>query len=168
MRRRAHILTYTFALKLFQFMASIIKATITIDALPQKVWEHLMNPYNLQHWLTDFVSARHLSGTVGEAGSISQLKFLERGKGIEVTETVLLSRPAEQYSFRMDSADFSTENDIRLISFGSRTELIQTVQFRPSGFFMKLFAPLIKDQMKKRTLNELLKLKNFIETKSAQ
>jgi carbon monoxide dehydrogenase subunit G len=149
-------------------MANIIKVTITINAAPQTVWEDLMNPDNLRHWLTGFVSAKHLSGTIGEAGSISQLKFMERGKEMEVTETVLFSNPDQQYTFRMESVSFSTENDIRLISFGNRTELIQTVQFQPNGFFMKLLAPLIKGVMKKRMLNELLKLKSFIETKSAQ
>lgn len=148
-------------------MASIIKAMITINAPSQKVWEHLMNPDNLRHWLTGFVSAKHLSGTVGEAGSVSQLKFVERGKEIEVTETVMLSNPTQHYSSRMESASFSTESDIRLTSFGPRTELIQTVQFQPSGLLMKLFAPLVKGAMKKRTLNELLKLKNFIEANSA-
>jgi uncharacterized protein YndB with AHSA1/START domain len=149
-------------------MANIIKVTITINASPQKVWEHLMNPDNLKHWLTGFVSARHLSGTIGEAGSISQLKFTERGKEMEVTETVLFSNPNQRYNFRMESASFSTENDIRLISFGNRTELIQTVQFQPNGFLMKLLAPFIKGEMKKRMLNELLKLKNFIEVQSAK
>ena len=149
-------------------MANIIKVTITINASPQKVWEQLMNPDNLQHWLTGFVSARHLSGTIGEAGSISQLKFMERGKEMEVTETVLFSDPDQQYTSRMESSSFSTENDIRLISFGNRTELIQTVQFHPNGFIMKLLAPLLKGEMKKRMLNELLKLKNFIEIKSAK
>ncbi|HVG41898.1 MAG TPA: SRPBCC family protein [Chitinophagaceae bacterium] len=149
-------------------MASIIKVTTTINATPQKVWEQFMNPDNLKHWLTGFLSAKHLSGTIGEAGSISQLKFMERGKEMEVTETVLFSNPNRQYTFRMESASFSTQNDIRLISFGNRTEIIQTAQFQPNGFFMKLIIPFIKGEMKKRMLNELLKLKNFIEKNENQ
>ena len=149
-------------------MASIIKVTTTINTSAQTVWQHLMNPENLQHWLTGFISIKHLSGNVGEAGSTSLLKFRERGKEMEVKETVLLTRPNEQYSFRMEGEEFSTENDIRLVSFGPHTELIQTVRFQPKGFIMKAFAPFMKGLMKKRMLNELLRFKNFIETKSAQ
>jgi len=146
-------------------MANLIKVTTTINAPVEKVWEVLMNPDNLQHWLTGFVSAEHLTGTVGEKGSTSKLKFLERGKEMEVTETVLQVKPQQQYTINMTSKTFEVETDIRLISFGHRTELIQTVQFFPQGFFMKLLMPVIKGAMKKRMANELFSLKNFIETK---
>jgi carbon monoxide dehydrogenase subunit G len=157
-----------YLLSTLSIMATVIKVSTTIHATPQLVWEHLMNPENLKYWLTGFVSVKHLKGTIGEAGSTSQLKFIEKDKEMEITETVLCSHPGQHYSFRMESTSFSTENDIRLISFGSRTELIQTVQFVPNGIFMKLFAPLIKSQMKKRMLHELLALKNFIETNNSK
>ncbi len=147
-------------------MANIFKVTTTINAPVQKVWEILMNPDNLQHWLTGFVSAEHLTGKVGEAGSTSKLVFLERGKEMEIIETVLQVIQQQQFSSTMEHKSFKTETDIRLISFGSRTELIQTVEFLPRGFFMKLLVPAIKGAMKKRMANELFSLKNFIETKS--
>lgn len=125
-----------------------------------------MNPDNLKHWLTGFVSAEHLAGTIGEAGSTSKLKFLEGGKEMEVIETVLQVKPQKQYTFNMKEKTFEVETDIRFISFGNRTELIQTVQLFPKGILMKLFFPIIKGAMKKRMANELFSLKNFIETKS--
>ena len=147
-------------------MASSIKVTTTINASPQKVWENFINPENLKYWLTGFVSAQPLTGAVGEAGSTSKLIFMERGKEMEITETVLISIPHQQYVFRMEHTSFAAENDIRLISFGNRTELIQTTHLNPKGLLMKLLLPFIKGAMKKRTLNELLKLKNLIESKS--
>jgi len=146
-------------------MANLIKVTTTINAPIENVWVVLMNPHNLQHWLTGFVSVKHVSGIIGEAGSTSQLKFMERGKEMDITETVWFVKPQQQYTSKMTHDTFETESDIRLISFGHRTELIQTVQFSPKGFAMKLFMPIMKGVMKKRMANELLKLKNFIETK---
>ena len=64
----------------------------------------------------------------------------------------------------MTSTAFNAETDIRLISFGSRTEMIQTVQFFPKQFMMKLLMPLIKGPMKKRMENELIRFKNLVET----
>ena len=52
-------------------MSNMIKVTITINQPAEKVWELFMNPDNLQHWLTGFVSAEHLSGNIGETGSVS-------------------------------------------------------------------------------------------------
>lgn len=144
----------------------MIKVTITINQPVEKVWELFMNGDNLQYWLTGFVSAEHLNGKMGEAGSVSKLKFMERGRLMEVTETVLIARPHQQYSFMMKHKDFDAETDIRFISFGQRTEMIQTVQSSPKGFFMKLLMPIVKGAMKKQMANELFKFKNFAETKS--
>ena len=85
---------------------------------------------------------------------------------MEVTEKVLIAKPNQQYAFEMRHDTFETETDIRFISFGQRTEMIQTVQFSPKGFFMKLLMPMVKGAMKKRMANELLRFKNFAETGS--
>ena len=114
-------------------MANLTKVTITINQPVEKVWDKLMNPDNLKFWLTGFVSAEHISGEIGKTGCISKLKFLERGKELEVTETAVTVKPNQQYSFNMTSIPFDTATDIRLISFGSRTEMIQTVQFFPNN-----------------------------------
>ena len=147
-------------------MANMIKVTITINRPAEKVWELFMNPDNLQYWLTGFVSAESLSGNIGETGSVSKLKFMERGKVMEVTETVSIVNPNQQYACTMKHKTFEAETDVRFISFGQRTEMIQTVQFSPKGFFIKLLMPLVKGEMKKRTANELFSFKHFAETKS--
>ena len=147
-------------------MANLTKITITINKPVEAVWDKLMNPDNLKFWLTGFVSIEHVSGELGKPGSISRLKFMERGKEMDVTETAVAIKPNRQYTFNMTGTAFDTATDIRLISFGSRTEMIQTVQFIPKQFFMKLMILLLKGAMKKRMENELIRFKNFVETKS--
>ena len=147
-------------------MANLTKVTITINQPVEMVWDKLMDPDNLKFWLTGFVSVEHISGDYGKTGGVSKLKFLERGKEMEVTETAVLVKPNQQYTFNMASTPFDVATDIRLISFGSRTEMIQTVQFFPKQFLMKLLMPLMKSAMKKRMENELIRFKNFVETKS--
>lgn len=146
-------------------MVNMTKVTTTINKPVEKVWELFMNPDNLKHWLTGFVSAEHISGNVGETGSVSKLKFMERGKLVEVIETVMAATPNQQYSFEMEHNAFHAKTDIRLVSFGNRTEFIQTVEFFPKGLMMKLMMPIVKGAMKKQMANELINLKNFIETK---
>jgi len=144
----------------------MIKVAITINQPAEKVWELFMNADNLQYWLTGFVSSEHLSGNIGETGAVSKLKFMERGKVMEVTETVLIAKPTQQYACMMKHETFEAETDVRFISFGQRTEMIQTVQFSPKGFFMKMLMPIVKGAMKKRSADELFRFKKFAETKT--
>ena len=147
-------------------MAVQIKSTIRTNATTEKVWDVFMNPDNLKFWLTDFISLTHTSGKVGEPGSTYKMKFKEGEKEIEVTEEVLKITPNKQYTFKMVHNSFESENEITLESFVEYTEFIQTIQFTPKEFFMRLIMPLLKGVMKKRTESELIKLKELIESKA--
>ncbi|NND08679.1 MAG: SRPBCC family protein [Saprospiraceae bacterium] len=145
-------------------MAISIKVTVTVNAPVEKVWEIFMDPAYLKHWLTGFISVEHLSGTLGHEGSTSKLKFLERGRELEVIEKVLHLNPLQQYSFSMQSDAIESLADVRFVSRGQMTEIIQAVQYSPQGFLMKLLMPFMKGAMKKRMTNDLSNLKAFIES----
>lgn len=147
-------------------MANSTKVSVTVNAPVEKVWDIFINPENLKHWLSGFVSIEHLGGPIGEKGSTSKMKFIEHGKEMEVKEKVLFINPMQQYSFEMEHETFSVLTDVRFISIGQVTEIIQAVQFTPKGIFMKLMMFLMKGEMKKRMTNQLIKLKEFIESKT--
>jgi hypothetical protein len=149
-------------------MANSIKVTVTVNASSEKVWDIFMNPDYLKHWLTGFVSIEHLDGTIGNKGSTNKMIFIERGKELEIIERVLFINPMQQYSFEMQHEDVNTLVDVRFISIGKVTEIIQAVQFIPKGIFMKLIMPLMKGAMKKRMANDLQNLKVFIESINPQ
>lgn len=146
-------------------MTNATKATVTVNAPGEKVWDIFMNPDYLKHWLPGFVSIEHLDGAVGKKGSTSKMKFIERGKELEVIEKVLFVDPMQQYSFEMQHETWNALTDVRFISIGQVTEIIQAVQFTPKGLFMKLMMSLMKGAMKKKMTNDLEKLKEFIESK---
>jgi uncharacterized protein YndB with AHSA1/START domain len=147
-------------------MARLIKVTVTVNASVDKVWDIFMNPDYLKHWLQGLVSIEHLNGPHGKKGSTSKMKFMERGKELEIIEKVLLVNPMQQYSFDMQHQGLSTLADVRFVSIGHVTEIIQAVQFSPKGIFMKLMMPFMKGAMEKRMTNDLKKLKEFIESKN--
>lgn len=95
-------------------MAIMIKVTITINKPVEKVRELFVNPDNVKHWLTGFVSSEHISGHVGETGSVSKLKFLERGKLVEVKEIVMAATPNQQYTLEMEHNSFQAKTDYTL------------------------------------------------------
>lgn len=146
-------------------MANSIKVNVTVNAPVEKVWHIFMNPDYLKHWLPGFISIEHLNGPIGKKGSTSKMKFIERGKELEVFEKILFVNPMQQYSFEMQHGTLNILTDVRFISIGQLTEIIQAVQFSPKGIFMKLMMPLMKGEMKKKMANDLKKLKEFIESK---
>ncbi len=145
-------------------MANSIKVTVTVNAPVEKVWDIFMNPANLKHWLTGFVSIEHLSGTIGQVGSISKMTFIEHGRQLEIIEKVLHLNSLQQYSFSMQSDTIDSLTDVRFVSIGQITEIIQAVQYSPNGFLMKIFMPFLKGKMKKRMTDDLSNLKAFIES----
>jgi uncharacterized protein YndB with AHSA1/START domain len=149
-------------------MAHSSTVSITINAPAAKVWNVLMDPESMKHWLTGFISAEHLSGAAGEPGSRSRLKFLERGKETEVLETVTVSKPDQQYSFSMEHPAFSSQVDIRLRAMANSTELTQAMEMRPKGFLMKLMMTVAKAEMKRRMTSELEKLKEYVERQAEE
>lgn len=145
-------------------MASIIKASVTINKPVDKVWGLFMNPDNLSQWLTCFVSITFLEGRYGEPGSRYKVVLKERDKDMEFTEKVLKIEPLQHCRFDVQHRMLSSENDFRFISFGDYTEVIQTIHPFPNSLFMKLMMPFIKKSMEKRMKDDLISLKIFVES----
>src|SRR3712207_835900 len=117
------------------------QVSVTINKPVERVWEIFMNPDNLKHWLTGFVSHEHVSGSENQPGSVTKMKFNERGKLMEVMETVLVHKLQEQYSFVISHDSFETKTDVQFKRVGDQTEMVQNADFKPKGFFMKLITP---------------------------
>lgn len=145
-------------------MASIIQVSVSIGETTPKVWDLFMDHQNLRHWLTGFISVKTLTGEAGQPGSTSAMEFLEGAKRLAITETVLQSERYKQFAFRMEHQSGRSDNDVRFISFGRRTELIQTTMVFPNSFVMKMLLPIVKGQMKKQMAKELSRFKYFVET----
>lgn len=146
-------------------MINAIKLAVTVNAPVEVVWENFMNPEHLSKWLTGFVSIEHFEGNIGKEESTSRLILLERGKQFEVIEKVLLCKPFQQYTFIMQHAAMDSLSDVRFVSIGQITEVVQAVQFSPKGIRMKIMMPFMKGVMKKRMAKDLRNLKEWTESR---
>lgn len=144
-------------------MAAIIKTSVTINRPVEEVWKAFMNPANLPHWLSGFVSTTTISGQQGMPGSKNEIVLKERGKEMIVIETVQETTHLKHFRSTMENKQMNSEVDFRFISFGHYTEIIQTAQLIPNGFFMRLLFPFMKGVVKKIMSNDLMKLKKIIE-----
>lgn len=146
-------------------MAASIKITTSVNAPVNRTWEILSNPVYLEQWVSGFIAIEHLQGNAGNVGSTSKLKFAERGKEIEVVEKILEVVPHKQFTIQITGDEFESISDIRLISLGRKTELIQAVQLTPKHILMKIMMPVIKGEFKRRMTEDLGRLKNLVEKK---
>lgn len=144
-------------------MATVIKTAVTVNKQVEEVWQAFMNPANLPHWLTGFVSVTPISGQPGMPGSKNKIVLKERGREMVAEETVQEITSPKHFRCTIASTQMNSENDFRFVSFGHYTEIIQTVQLHPNGFMMKLLLPFVKGTAQKTMTNDLMKLKIFIE-----
>ena len=68
------------------------KTEIIIDADRNTVWRLFDSPDNLHRWHPSLKSITHRSGTPTELGAISELVFVEYGRDITMTQTVIERR----------------------------------------------------------------------------
>ena len=64
------------------------KLEIEIDLPRKKVIDLFDNPDNMRHWQEGFVSFEPLSGTPGQVGAKSRLKYIMGKRDIEMVETI--------------------------------------------------------------------------------
>ncbi len=82
-----------------------MKYTVEIDInLPrEKVIALFDNQDNLYKWQCDLQSFEHLSGTAGELGAKSLIKYKMGKRDIEMTETIIKKNLPEEYSFTFEA-----------------------------------------------------------------
>ena len=77
---------------------------ITIDADRATVWREFDNPDNLGKWQPTLKSFTHKSGTPGEPGAVSELRYDENGRDVLMTETMTEKREPDFMAGLYDSA----------------------------------------------------------------
>ncbi|GAB4332861.1 MAG: hypothetical protein Kow0037_10780 [Calditrichia bacterium] len=71
---------------------------VIIDKPVQKVVELFDNPENLYKWMQGLVSFEPISGTPGQPGAKSRLKFQMGKREIEMIETITARQLPEEFS----------------------------------------------------------------------
>jgi uncharacterized membrane protein len=141
-----------------------IEHSIEIDQPPSVVYDFMMDPENLPLWLTNFVRMEHISGEEGEPGAVSRHIYDEKGRQIEMIETVLTNVENEEMTAVYTSEHFDMNISNYLQPSGEKSTRLKVVtEMEMKGFFMKLIGGLFKGQTEKRLKEDLEKLKDAIE-----
>ena len=142
------------------------QSEIEIDLPRDRVIELFDNKDNLKHWQEGFVSLEHLSGTQGNVGAKSEIKYKMGRRNIEMTETILRKNLPEEFSFQFEAKGVwnEVENYFEIID-SKRTKWIIKNDFRGKGMITVMMF-LMPGMFKKQTLKFMDAFKSFAENQN--
>ena len=142
------------------------QSEIEIDLPRDRVIELFDNKDNLKHWQEGFVSLEHLSGTPGNVGAKSEIKYKMGRRNIEMTETILRNNLPEEFSFQFEAKGVwnEVENYFEIMD-SERTKWIIKNDFRGKGMIAVMMF-LMPGMFKKQTLKFMNAFKSFAENQN--
>lgn len=142
---------------------------ITIDLPLDRVIELFDDPENLKHWQPGLVSYHHQSGTPGETGAKTLLRYKMGKRQIDMVETILEKDLPHQFNGTYETKGVYNYQKNTFQSDGpGRTIWSSETEFRFDALSMKFFAWLMPGAFKKQTYKFMELFKNFAESESAK
>jgi len=130
----------------------------------EKVIELFDNPDNLKFWMEGLQSFEHLSGTAGQPGAKSRLKFKMGSREIEMIETITVRNLPYEFSGTYEAKGvFNIVKNHFIPVSDHKTKYVSEQEFKFSGI-MKLFAWIMPGAFKKQSKKFLEDFKRFAET----
>lgn len=121
------------------------------------------DPENLKHWQPGLQSFEHVSGTPGQPGAKSRLKFKMGKREIEMIETITRRNLPEEFAGTYDAKGVHNIVSNRFIPLGeNKTKWVTDNEFQFSGF-MKLMGWFMPGAFKKQSQKYLEQFKAFAE-----
>jgi carbon monoxide dehydrogenase subunit G len=139
---------------------------IEINKPIDKVIELFDNPENLKKWMNGLQSFEPVSGTPGQPGSKSKLKFKMGNREIEMIETITTRNLPEEFSGTYEAKGvFNIVKNQFIRVTDNKTKYVTENEFQFKGF-MKIIGLLMPGAFKKQSLKYLTDFKNFVESQN--
>ena len=139
-----------------------------IDLPINRVIELFDSPDNMKKWMQGLQSFELLSGTPGQPGAKSRLRFKMGKREIEMIETVTVRNLPHEFSgtYEVKSVFNIVRNNFIPLS-ENRTKYVSEQEFQLKGI-MKLLGLLFPGAFKKQSLKYLADFKDFAEKEGAK
>lgn len=140
----------------------------TVDIEINKPLEQVLvlfdSPDNMQQWMNGLQVVEHLSGTAGQTGAKSKLKFNTGKRKIEMIETILERDLPKIFRAKYETRGVENWVSIRFERIHDGvTRYVSENEFRCKGW-VKLLAWLMPGAFKKQSLKYLSDFKKFVES----
>lgn len=137
---------------------------VEINLPVSRVIELFDNPDNMKHWQKGFQSFEHISGTPGQLGAKSRLKYKMGKRDIEMVETITKRNLPEEFAGTYEVKGVMNIISNRFAALSeNKTKWIADNEFQFKGF-MKIIAFLMPGAFKKQSQKFLDDFKTFAES----
>lgn len=143
-----------------------ISRSVKIDCTKEKLWSWLTAFEKLKKWNKTILREEHLSSGEAKEGFLSKVLIREGKKEIWYNSEIMKYEAGKHLSIALSGGTlgkYPMTVDYDIIEVGHQSELTLNSHWKPSGFFLKLFYPLIKIKAAKNTEEVLFALKQQIE-----
>ncbi|MBC8505553.1 MAG: SRPBCC family protein [Chloroflexi bacterium] len=134
-----------------------------IDLPRERVIELFDNADNLSKWQPTLKSFEHFEGELGKPGAKSRLIYNERGRELEMIETILVRNLPDEFSATFEAKGvFNINKNIFHEAGENQTRWVQDTEFELSGM-MKVMGIFMRGAFPKETAKGMQMFKEFAE-----
>ncbi len=141
---------------------------VTIDRPIQEVVKKFDSAENLKKWQPSLQSFEHIEGNPGEKGAKSLLTYNERGRKVEMIETIVENNLPEVFETVYEAKN--VKNNVRA-RFVEKTPN-QTIWINENTFhfkgIMKVMGFFMKSAFPKQSIKDMNKFKAFVESSNSE
>ena len=143
------------------------KATYECEIIVEKplteTWAVLQDQEKLSEWLPGFQKMKHVSGTPGTIGAVSNVYFDNDGQNMIIKETITDIKPNESISMSYESDFMNMDYKLRVTSVDGKTKINSITTTEGNGIISKSIMALMGGSLKKQEETNLSNLKKTIE-----
>ena len=129
----------------------------------KEVYAAFNNPANLPRWIAGLQRTELISGTPGEVGAKTRQIYLERGRIVELIETITAREPLKRFSGDIDGQGVNCAIHVEFVDRGSSTLVVARADMRSRSFMLSLMMPFIKGSVRKRQGGDFERFKQLME-----
>jgi hypothetical protein len=138
---------------------------IEINLPRQRMIELFDNPAHMKNWQPSLVSFEHLSGTPGQLGAKSKLKYKTGKREVELIETITVRNLPDEFSGTYEAKGIYNHIVNKFIPVSeNKTKWVSHTEFKFNGLFMKIIAFLMPGAFMKESQKHLEMFKKFAES----
>ena len=141
----------------------VFQYEVEIDKPVSEVYRAFNNPDNMPRWLTGFQRFEPISGEPGRPGSTARHVYLERGRTVELIETITLHEPEKRFEGRLEGQGVNCAMQVEFVDKGDTTIVRARSDFRSRSFLMSLMLPFVGKGIRERQGSDLRRFKELIE-----
>ena len=154
------------------FLLGIIKPKISyeceiiIDKPLAESWAVSQDEKKMSDWLSGFQKIEHVSGSIGNVGSVSDVYFINDGQEMIIRETITEIVPNESIAMSFTSDFMEMDYKLSMKSIDGKTKISSSTTAIGNGLISKSLIVLMQNSIQTQEHTNLENLKKTIEKNS--